>query len=109
MSIRIRYLKHIRKRENVYNDDLNNLTGDSVMMNYQRFECLMKYSGFVKQPHMTYMDFAKLVEEDTLEVQENIDKYNSEDFDLEIKKISSTNKEFYRVIVLTRKLNSERE
>ena len=41
--------------------------------------------------------FAKLVEEDTLEVQENIDKYNSEDFDLEIKKISSTNKEFYRV------------
>ena len=63
MSIRIRYLKHIRKRENVYNDDLNNLTGDSVMMNYQRFECLMKYSGFVKQPHMTYMDFARLVEQ----------------------------------------------
>ena len=31
--------------------------------------------------------FAKLVEEDTLEVQENIDKYNSEDFDLEIKLI----------------------
>lgn len=63
MSIRIRYLKCIRNRENVYNDDLINLTGDSVLMNFHRFECLMKYSGFVKQPHMTYMDFAKMVEE----------------------------------------------
>ena len=41
--------------------------------------------------------FAKLVEEDTLEVQENLDLYDSEDFELEIKKISSSNKEFYRV------------
>ena len=41
--------------------------------------------------------FAKLIEEDTLEVQENIDKYYSDDFELDIKKVSSSNKEFYRV------------
>ncbi len=61
--IRLNHLKCIKKREAAYNDDLINLTGESVLMNYHRFERLMKYSGFVKQPHMTYMDFAKMVEE----------------------------------------------
>ena len=44
--------------------------------------------------------FAKLVEEDTLEVQENLDLYYSDDFELEVKKINSKNKEFYRVKLL---------
>lgn len=44
--------------------------------------------------------FAKLVEEDTLEVQENINMYDAEDFELEIKKVSSSNKEYYRVKLL---------
>ena len=63
MFIRINHLKCLKKREIIYNDDLMNLTGESILMNYHRFEQLMKYSGYVKKSHMTYMDFAKMVEE----------------------------------------------
>lgn len=60
-----------KDRESIYNKDMSDLSGKSVLLNFRRFERMMKFCGFKRAAYITYMDFAKMVEKDCYAVDSN--------------------------------------